>query len=316
MLQYTAKRLLSLIPVLFVVSIVIFSIVHLTPGNPASIMLGEEASQEQIDELSEQLGFNDPIIVQYKNWVLDVLKGDLGYSYFMNDSVNNIIADHFLPTFTLATISIIVAVIIAIPLGVIAANRRGTFLDQTLIMISLIGMAIPSFLLGLLLMMFVAAKVDWLPIAGYRPLAEGLWTHLKYLILPAITLGTMEAALITRMTRTSMLDVLNFNFIKTAKAKGVKKFYIIFKHALRNAFLPILTVIGQSFGVLVAGAVVTETIFNIPGIGQLIINSVERRDYLVIQGIVLFVTLMYLLINLIIDLLYGLIDPRVRLGKR
>lgn len=312
MLKYIAKRVLSLIPVLFVVSIVIFGIIHITPGDPASVILGQEATPEQISELREQLGLNEPIHMQYFNWIQGVVQGDLGTSYFMREPVTKAIIDHLKPTLSVAMLGMVVSLLIAIPIGIAAANRRGTFTDQTIMGFSLLGMSVPSFLLGLLLSLFFGVKLGVLPVAGYQPLSSGLWNHLKYLILPAISLGSIQAALIARMTRTSMLEVLNTNFIKTARSKGVKDRKIVYKHALRNAFLPILTVIGSTLGTLMAGAVVTETIFNIPGIGQLIINSVERRDYSVIQGVVLFVTFIYVFLNLIIDLLYGIIDPRVR----
>lgn len=316
MLKYIVKRILALIPVLFVVSVVIFGIIHLTPGDPAAVILGEEATPEQIHELREQLGLNEPIPVQYINWVKGVLQGDLGTSYFMREPVTEAILDHLKPTISVATLGMLVSLLIAIPIGIAAANRRGTLTDQTVMGFSLLGMSIPSFLLGLLLILFFGVKLGILPVAGYQPLSAGPWNHLKYLIMPAISLGSIQAALIARMTRTSMLEILNTNFIKTARAKGVKDRTIVYKHALRNAFLPILTVIGSTLGTLMAGAVVTETIFNIPGIGQLIINSVERRDYSVIQGVVLFVTFLYVFINLIIDLLYGIIDPRVRLDDK
>jgi peptide/nickel transport system permease protein len=314
--NYIIKRILSLIPVLFVVSIVIFMIVHLTPGDPASVMLGNEATAEQIAQLREQLNLNLPIHEQYIHWVTGVFKGDLGTSFFMKEPVAQAILEHLQPTISLTIFAQIVALIIAIPIGIVAAIRRGTAIDQSIMGMSLLGMSVPSFLLGLLLVLLFGVKLGWLPVAGYNPWNSGIWNHLKYLILPAISLGSIQAALIARMTRTSMLEVLNTNYIKTALAKGVKKRNIVYRHALRNAFLPILTVIGQSFGTLMAGAVVTETIFNIPGIGQLIINSVARRDYAVIQGVVLFVTVSYVFINLIIDLLYSVIDPRVRLDRK
>lgn len=314
MINYIIKRVLSLIPVLFVVSIAIFLLIHLTPGDPASVILGIDASQDQIEELQEQLGLNLPIYEQYLQWVTNiVLHGDFGMSYFMRIPVTEAIFNHVTPTLSLAILAQFITIIIAIPLGIAAANRRGTLADQSIMGVSLLGMSIPSFLLGLILILFFGVKLGWLPTSGYQSLDKGLWNHLKYLIMPAISLGAIQAALVARMTRTSMLEVLGSDFIKTARAKGVKNRVIVFKHALRNAFLPILTVIGQTFGLLVAGAVVTETIFNIPGIGHLIINSVERRDYAVIQGVVLFVTLSYVFINLVIDLLYGFIDPRVRL---
>lgn len=316
MVGYVLKRIFSLIPVLFVVSIAIFLIVHITPGEPAAVILGLEATEEQVEELREEMGLNLPIHEQYVNWVTDVIRGDFGDSYFMKEPVTEAILTHLEPTLSLAILAEIVALVLAIPIGIIAAYRRGSVTDQSLMVISLLGMAIPSFLLGLLLMLLVGVHLQWLPVAGYEPIDEGLWEHIRYLILPAISLGTIQAALVARMTRSSMLEVLNTNYIKTARSKGVKEHKVVTKHALRNAFLPILTVIGQSFGTLVTGAVVVETIFNLPGIGQLIINSIERRDFAVIQGVVLFVTLIYVLINLIVDLLYGLIDPRVRLERK
>ncbi|MDQ0154022.1 ABC transporter permease [Robertmurraya andreesenii] len=316
MIGYILKRVLSLIPVLFVVSVAIFLIVHITPGEPAAVILGLEATEDQVQELREEMGLNLPIYEQYFNWVTDVIHGDLGNSYFMKEPVTEAIMKHLEPTLSLAILGEIVALILAIPVGIIAAYRRGSAIDQSLMVISLLGMAVPSFLLGLLLMLLVGVHLQWLPVAGYEPIQEGLWEHIKYLILPAISLGAIQAALVAKMTRSSMLEVLNTNFIKTARSKGVKEYKVVIKHALRNAFLPILTVIGQSFGTLVTGAVVVETIFNLPGIGQLIINSIERRDFAVIQGVVLFVTLVYVLINLIVDLLYGVIDPRVRLERK
>lgn len=313
---YLVKRILALIPVLFVVSVVIFLIIHITPGDPASVILGESATAQDVEALRQQLGLDLPIYQQYMNWIIDVLRGDLGESYFMKESVSEAIFSHLQPTLSLAILAQIIALLIAIPLGITAALRRGTAADQTVMGFSLLGMAIPSFLLALFLILLVGVKLQWLPVAGYKPLEAGLWNHLKYLILPAVSLGAIQSALITRMTRSSMLEVLNMNYMKAARSKGVKERQLIYKHALRNAFLPILTVIGQTFGGLVTGAVVTETIFNIPGIGQLIINSVERRDYEVIQGVVLFVTFVYVFINLIVDILYGVIDPRVRLERK
>ncbi|MEC0309293.1 ABC transporter permease [Paenibacillus lautus] len=316
MLAYITKRLLSLIPVLAVVTIAIFLIIHITPGDPAAAILGMEASEEEIQQLNQDMGLDRPILEQYTSWVTNVFKGDLGDSIFMNQPVSEAIAEHVTPTLSLAILAQVIAIILAIPFGIIAAYKRGSIADYTLMGISLLGMALPSFLLGLFLMLFVGVKLQWLPVAGYEPLSSGLWEHMKYLILPGISLGTIQAALITRMTRSSMLEVLNLNFIKTARSKGLHEMKVLFKHAFRSAFLPILTVIGQTFGTLVTGAVVVEAIFNIPGLGQLILNSIARRDFAVIQGVVLVVTLMYVTINLIIDLLYGAVDPRVRLERK
>ncbi|GIN91573.1 ABC transporter permease [Siminovitchia terrae] len=316
MWSYILKRTLSLIPILFIVSLVIFFIIHLTPGDPVSYMLGDEATEEQINNVREEMGLNLPIYEQYFHWIANVLKGDFGVSFHMNTTVLDAIFSHVAPTLSLAIFAQVIALLIAIPLGIIAAIKRGTIVDQAVMGLSLLGMAVPSFLLALFLVLLIGVHLQWLPIAGYQPLSSGLWNHLKYLILPAISLGSIQAALIARMTRSSMLEVLNNNYINMARSKGVSERKVIYSHALHNAFLPILTVIGQTFGALVTGAVITETIFNIPGLGQLIINSVERRDYTVIQGIVLFVTFIYVMLNLLIDLLYGVVDPRVRLDEK
>lgn len=316
LLSYILKRLVSLIPVLFVVSIAIFLIIHITPGDPAAAILGMEATQEQIDELNEKMGLNDPIHIQYINWISKVVRGNLGESIFMRQTVAQAIKEHLFPTISLAVFAQIIALIFSIPFGIIAAYKRGTAVDTAFMSISLLGMAIPGFLLGMFLMLFFSVHLGWLPVAGYRPLSMGFWTHFRYLILPGISLGTIQAALIARMTRSSMLDVLYLNYIKTARAKGLKERKILLKHAFKNAGLPILTVIGQTFGTLVTGAVVMESLFNIPGIGQLILNSIVRRDISMIQGVVLFVTILYVVVNLIVDILYGLIDPRVRLDRK
>jgi peptide/nickel transport system permease protein len=315
-LAYIAKRLLSLIPVLFVVTAALFLIIHITPGGPASSILGMEASAEEIAALNKELGLDGPILTQYTSWIGKVLQGDLGNSIFMKQSVAQAIKEHIGPTLSLAIIAQAIAIALAIPFGILAAYKRGTAADYTLMGVSLMGMAVPGFLLALFLVLLFGVKLQWLPVAGYVELGKGLGDHLKHLILPGISLGTIQAALIARMTRSSMLEVLSLNFIKTARSKGVGEAKVLFKHAFRNAFLPILTVLGQTFGTLVTGAVVVEGIFNIPGLGQLILNSIARRDYAVIQGVVLIVTLMYVVINLLIDLLYGVVDPRVRLDRK
>lgn len=316
MATYLAKRLLSLIPVLFVVTAAIFLIIHITPGDPAAAMLGMEATAEEIARLNAELGLDRPIHEQYVNWVAGLFRGDLGQSIFMRMPVSQAIAEHVGPTLSLAIMAQLIALVLAIPFGVLAAWKRGSLADYTLMGGSLLGMAVPSFLLGLLLMLVFGVKLGWLPVAGYKPLSAGLAEHVKYLLLPAISLGAIQAALIARMTRASMLDTLNLPFVRTARSKGLGEWKVVGKHAFRNAFLPILTVIGQTFGSLVTGAVVVESIFNIPGLGQLILNSIERRDYAVIQGVVLFVTVIYVGINLAVDLLYGSVDPRVRLDRR
>ncbi len=313
---YILQRLLSLIPVMLVVAIVVFFLIHLTPGDPASIILGPDALPEDIKALRTELGLDLPLYQQFFNWFSGLFVGDLGESLYLDMPVLTAFISHLGPTLSLAILAQIISIVIAIPFGVIAATKRGTAVDQFFMVFALLGISIPSFLLGLLLILLFAVDLHWLPAAGYQPLSAGLWNHLKFLILPAITLGAIQAALIARMTRSSMLDILSMNYIKTAHAKGLKEIVVIYKHAFKNALIPILTVIGQAFGTLVAGAVVTEVVFNIPGIGQLIVNAIQRRDYVLIQGTVLLIAGTYVLINLLVDLLYGIVDPRVRLNRK
>lgn len=310
--SYIIKRIFALIPVLLVVAVVCFIIIHITPGDPASVMLGSQASEEDLEKLREQLGLNLPIYQQFFSWFTGILRGDLGHSIFMNIPVSHAILEHIGPTISLTILAQTIAIIFAIPLGIFAANKRGSIFDQGIMMFALIGISVPSFLIGLNLILLFAVHLGWLPAAGYQPLSSGFIAHYKYLIMPALSLGVMQGALIARMTRASMLEVSSENYIRTAEAKGLKESVVIYKHALRNAFIPILTVIGLSFATLIGGAVVTEKVFNIPGIGQLIVNSVLRRDYEVIQGTVLLIASTYVFINLIVDICYAYIDPRVR----
>ena len=316
MLKYIVKKAVSVLTVLFIVSFVTFFIIHLTPGDPARIMLGADAPQEAVEALREQMGLNRTLPVQYLEWLNDVLHGDLGPSIFMEGSMSYIIGLRMKPTIVLTLCALGIAVIIAIPTGIMAARGRGRAVDQGMMMVSMIGVSIPGFLLGLLLVLLFAVKLGLLPASGYKELKDaGLVTYVKYLILPSISLGMMHAALLSRMTRSAVLEVLNKDYIKMAKAKGVHSFSLMFRHALRNALLPIITVIAQSFVSLIAGALVTETIFNIPGIGKLIIDSIGRRDYEVVQAMVLLVAVINVLIMFALDLIYGVIDPRIRTEK-
>ncbi len=301
---------------MLVVAVVVFFIIHLTPGDPAAVILGPDASIEEVNHLREEMGLNLPIYEQFLIWITKVVQGDLGWSIYMDKPVLQAFLENLAPTLSLALMAQIIAILISIPAGIIAATKRGTFTDQTFMIISLLGISVPNFLLALLLVLVFAINFALLPVAGFQPLSSGILPHIQYLILPAFALGAIQAALIARVTRSSMLDVLNANYIKTARSKGVKKNVVIFKHALKNAFIPILTVIGQTFGQLIAGAVVIETVFNIPGIGQLIINAIMRRDFEVIQGTILLIAFSYVIINLIVDLLYGFFDPRVRLSAK
>ena len=291
MLKYIGKRILSLIPVMFVVSVVVFLVTYLIPGGPATALLGLEASSDQIAALNAELGFDRPFLVQYADWFMNVLHGDWGRSYFLQQSVLEAIAEYFGPTISLAILAQIIALILSVPLGIVAAYKRGTAVDVTAVTASLLGTAIPGFLLSMFLMLFFGVYHHWFPVSGYVGLDQGLLEHLRYLFVPALSLGIVQAAYITRMTRSSLLEVLYKNFIRTARAKGLKEKKVILTYALKNAAPAILTAVGQSFGSLVTGTIVTETLFNIPGIGMLTMGAINRRDIFLIQGVVLFVTL-------------------------
>lgn len=316
MAGYIARRLLAVLPVLFIVAVIVFFIIHLTPGDPAATILGQEATPEEVQALRQQMGLDKPLGEQFLSWVGGALKGDFGESFFLDKPVWAAFVERLGPTLSLAILAQIIGIAIALTLGILAVRKRGTIVDEAVMGFSMLGISIPSFLLGSLLVLLFGVELGWLPVAGYKPLGDGLWAHLKYLILPALVLGVVQSALITRITRSSLLDVMSENFIKTAKAKGVREKAIVFGHALRNAFIPILTIIGESFGGLVTGAAVIETLFNIPGVGQLIVSSISRRDYAVIQGSVLIITVTYVFLNLVVDLLYGVVDPRVRLSRK
>lgn len=314
MAGFLLRRAAALIPVLIVVAIVTFLLIHIMPGDAAAVMLGPEATPAQVETLRESLGLNQPLYVQFFTWVGNALQGDLGQSFFIGLPVSTVIHAALAPTINLAIFAEVVAILIGVPAGIVAARKQGSATDQSVMIGALLGISVPSFLLGLFLMLLFSVLLGWLPVAGYSPLEDGVFETLKYLFLPGIALGSMQAALIARMTRTSMLETLSKPYLKTAKAKGLSGNRIIYKHALRNASMPILTTIGQTLGTLVAGAAVVETVFNVPGIGQLIINSIERRDIVVIQGVILVIAVSYVLINFLVDVLYSVLDPRVRLS--
>lgn len=313
--KYIIKRLLALIPVLLVVSVVIFTLIHMIPGDPAARMLGDQASLEQIEALRESLGLNDPLPVQYFNWMSGLFHGDFGDSLFMEGTMLEILMEHLVPTLQQTCVALIFASVIAVPLGMIAAIKRNTWIDQVISGFSILGVSTPSFLMGLGLILVFSVGLGILPSAGYKPIAEfGFATHIRYMILPGIALGFIEIGLIIRMTRSSMLEILESDYIRMAKAKGVSRFKMFAKHALRNALVGVITVVGLSFISCLAGATVTESIFNIPGIGKLTLNAVMSRDYEVIQASVLMVSLMNVVCTLILDLIYGFVDPRIRLS--
>lgn len=313
MTRYIIKRLTSLLPVLLVVAVVVFSLVQLTPGDPVSVLLGDEADMATIEQVRTELGLNSPIHIQFLNWFGNLLKGDLGTSMFFKQPVTEMFWRNFGPTLALAIYAEVIAIGLALILGSLAAKYRGTWFDYGVNGFTILGISVPSFLWALILVLVFAIYFRLFPTSGYRSIEEGFVSFIRYLTLPAFALGLVQASIITRITRTTMIDTLETPYIKATAARGISTRKIVFKHALKNSFLPIMTVIGDSFGGLITGAAVVETVFNIPGIGQLIINSIERRDYVVIQGVILLITLLYLLLNLGIDILYGVLDPRIRL---
>lgn len=315
MAAYMAKRLLSMVIILFLVSLFIFAIMYLIPGDVASSILGMEASPEEIARFTERMGLNEPLWIQYGHWISDVLRGDLGQSIFLRRPVSDAIGDHLPPTISLAVFAQLIALVLALPTGIVAAYKENSWLDRGLMFFTLLGTIFPSFLLALFLMLLFSVQLHWFPVAGFEPLASGISSHLRFLFLPALALGIVQSALLARMTKSAVLETLHTAYIKTARAKGLRERKVILKHALKNAGLPIITTIGQSFSMLITGAVVIESLFAIPGIGRLILNSISRRDLPVIQGVVLLVTVFYVVINIIIDLIYGAVDPRVRLDK-
>ena len=314
MKRFIVKRMLSVIPVLFIVSIVVFMLVHLVPGDPAAAMLGDMASEEDITALHARLGLDRPLPVQYGIWLKNVLTGYFGESVANHQPVTGMLLSHLEPTIHLTLLSLLIAVMVAVPLGMIGATNKGTAADHSVTVISLLGISLPGFLLGLFLILIFAVKLKLLPSSGYAGMNAGFLAHLKSILLPAIALGFMNAALMMRMTRASMLEVLNSDYIRMARAKGVSGFSVITRHAFKNTLVTVITVISQALIQSLSGAAVIESLFAIPGLGQLMVNSIGRRDYYVIQAIVLLIAVFNVLINMFADLLYGVVDPRVRVG--
>lgn len=312
MLRFLVSRILTLIPTLFVVAVIVFTLVHLTPGDPAAAMLGQEATQDKIDKLRDELGLNDPVYVQFGRWIGKAAVGDLGRSIFLGQTVTEAITQRLEPTGLLTLFATIVAVGLGIPFGVIAASRHNRLADRVTMVIALLGLSIPAFWLGLYLILIFGVRLKVLPGAGYTSWSEDWWDAILHLILPAFSLGFAQAGLIARMTRSTMLDVLHMDYIRTARAKGLGERIVVYKHALKNAMIPTLTVIGLTVSTLAGGSVVTESVFNLPGAGRLLLQSVLRRDYPVIQGAVLYVGLLYAVVNLLVDISYAWLDPRVK----
>ncbi|MFJ5437479.1 ABC transporter permease [Pectobacterium brasiliense] len=307
-------RLLALIPVLLVVSIVVFCLVHLAPGDPVLVILGNDASPGDVAALRQQMGLDQPLLTQFVVWFSAVLRGDLGRSLFMNASVMSLFLQHLQPTLALALYAQGLALLLGLIAGVLSASQQGRLLDRVIMGLAAVGMSIPGFLLGLFLIFFFAVQLRWFPVVGYSSTRGDVLVNLWYMTLPALALGLRIAALIARMTRAVMLDVLSENYIKTARAKGVSEYRVLLRHGLKNALLPILTICGESFGSLVTGTIVIESVFGIPGVGSLVVDSIERRDFSVIQGAVLLITISYVLINLAVDILGHALDPRISLS--
>ncbi len=312
MLRYLIRRILALIPVMFIVATVVFFLIHLIPGDPASVLLGPNATPTDVKRVQAQLGLDKPLYRQFVIWFSNVARGDLGRSIFLDRPVTQAVFERAEPTLVLVTLSLIVAVLIGLPAGILAAIKPNHWLDKTLMFFAILGVSIPTFWLGLNFIEVFSVLLKWLPAAGYAPLASGIGKNLRYMILPARSLGVKQSALIARMSRTSMLEVMQHDYIRTARSKGLAEGGVIIKHALRNVMIPTVTVIGISFAVLIGGAIVTEIVFNIPGVGMLIMSSVLRRDYPTIQGCVLIIAGAYVFINLIVDIIYIYIDPRVK----
>lgn len=312
MAAYLVRRLFSTVIVMTVVGVFVFLLLHLSPGDPAAIIAGDNATAEQIAQMREKLGLDDPLPVQFLRWAGGVVQGDLGRSIFTNDPVGKLIAQRIEPTLSLALTTIVFAIVIAVALGVLAAWKAGTWVDRSLMALSVFGFSVPAFVVGYLLIYLFSMYLGWLPVQGYKAIGDGFVPWARHLVLPTITLGLVYVALIARITRASMLEVLAEDYIRTARAKGVATRSMLLKHALKNAGVPVVTVIGIGVALLIGGVVITETVFNIPGIGRLVVDAITKRDYPVIQGVILIFAGVYVLVNLLVDLSYTVLDPRIR----
>ena len=312
MLGYFVRRLLATIPVIGMVAFFVFALLYLTPGDPAAVIAGDIATVADIERIRHQLGLDQPLLTRFWSWASAVLHGDLGISIFTNLPVTQLISQRVEPTLSLALCTLIVAVLVAVPMGVIAAWKVGRMIDRLVMVFSVAGFSMPVFVLAYLLIYAFAIDLDWLPVQGYTPLREGVWPWLRHLILPSIALGTIYIALIARITRATMLEVLAQDYVRTAHAKGLAPVAVLMRHALKNAAVPIVTIIGIGIALLISGVVVTESVFAIPGIGRLTVDAIIRRDYPIIQGVILIFSAVYVLVNLAVDLSYRLFDPRIQ----
>lgn len=308
---YIARRLLATIPVVGVVAVFVFLLLHLAPGDPAAVVAGSYAMPKDVERIREKLGLNEPIHIQFGKWISHVARGDLGDSIFSEMPVTTLIAQRVEPTLCLAVASILVAIVLAVPLGIVAAWRAGTWIDHLVMIFAVLGFSIPVFVIGYVLIYGFSIKAQIFPVQGFISIRQGLLPFLRSITLPSVALGLIYAALIARITRASLLEVLGEDYIRTAHAKGLQPRAVLLRHALKNASVPIVTIIGVGIAMLIGGVVVTESVFNISGLGRLVVDSVLARDYPVIQGITLMFTGIYLLINLIVDISYTFLDPRI-----
>lgn len=312
MLRFLASRLLATIPVLLVVGIVVFSLLRLTPGDPAAVIAGNNATVEDVERIRTGLGLDRSLPEQFASWIAKLVRGDAGYSFYLQKSVTSLIADRIAPTLSLAFGTLLLAVCIAVPLGTWAAWRMGGWLDKTLMGAAVAGFSVPVFVVGYVLILVFSLQLQWLPVQGYQPPSAGLWAWARHLILPWSALAVIYVALLSRVTRAAVSEALTEDYIRTAQAKGLGTAAVLVRHALPNAAVPIVTVIGISFALLIGGVVVTETVFAIPGLGALTVDAVLSRDFPVIQGIVLAFSVIYVFLNLLVDMSYIVLDPRIR----
>jgi peptide/nickel transport system permease protein len=312
MLAYVLRRLLATIPVMLIVAVLVFLMLRLTPSDPAAIIAGDNATTEQVAEIRKRLGLNEPIATQFYIWTTRMLQGDLGESFFFRKTVAELILERLEPTLSLALVTIVLAVLVAVPLGTLAAWHHGGWLDAIVMGFSVLGFSVPVFVIGYLLIYVFAIELNWLPVQGYQRIGLGVGGWLQRLILPALTLSVIYVALVARITRTSVLEVMNEDYIRTARAKGQTEGRVLIRHALANAAVPIVTVIGLGVALLIGGVVVTESVFTIPGLGRLTVDAVLARDYPTIQAVILLFSFAYVLINLAVDVAYTFLDPRIR----
>lgn len=312
MLSYFFRRILAAIPVMLVVALFVFLLLRLSPGDPAAIIAGDMATPEQLAAIRESLGLNQPLYRQFFVWIAQLLQGDFSTSLMAHTPVLDMIGQRVEPTLSLALVSIMFTILISVPLGVLAAWKHGSWIDNLVMSTSVLGFSVPVFVIGYVLITVFAIELKWLPVQGFRSISDGIGTFAQRIVLPALTLSSVYIALVARMARASMLEVLGEDYIRTARAKGLSEVHVLFRHALRNAMIPILTVIGTGFAMMISGVVVTESVFNIPGLGRLIVDAVLARDYPVIQGMILLTSGVYVVINLLIDLSYAISDPRIR----